>query len=380
MEHLLALLVDHSLDGLAAVDASFRYLHWNRAMEGIFGRRAGEVLGQNVFQVLPFLVESGEDALLRQALAGAEPSSRNRPFAVPGTGRAGLYDARYAPLRDGGGAITGVLCMVQDVTDRKRAADHAESALRQALRARDEFLSVASHELRTPLTALQLQLESLVRGLRREPAVALASGRLERNAGTALAQSERMGTLVDVMLDVSRISEGRLPLDYEDLDLAVLVRETAARLARSATDAGSTLAISADRPERGRWDRVRLEQVITNLLSNAIKYGEGKPIDFTVDGEIDRVRLTVRDRGMGIAPAHHARIFDRFERAVSPRHYSGFGIGLWICRRIVDAMKGEIGVESSPGRGATFTVVLPRHPNAGDGAHGGSRAPLGGAP
>src|SRR5262249_32669081 len=152
---------------------------------------------------------------------------------------------RGTPRYAAGGQFVGYIGSCIDITDRRRA----ETALHLAVRARDEFLSIASHELRTPLTALQLQLESLLRAVQREPQGALASGRLERNAGTALAQAERMGTLVEVMLDVSRISEGRLPLEYEDLDLAALVRETAARLARSAADAGSTLAISAERPE-----------------------------------------------------------------------------------------------------------------------------------
>jgi signal transduction histidine kinase len=187
------------------------------------------------------------------------------------------------------------------------------------------------------------------------------------------------------MLDVSRIAEGRLPLEYEEVDLAALGRETAGRLAKSAAEAGSTVMVSGDGPEWGRWDRLRLEQVLTNLLTNAVKYGEGKPIEFTLDGDADRVRVVVRDGGIGIAPDHQGRIFDRFERAVSSRHYSGLGLGLWICRRIVDAMEGEIGVDSTLGRGATFTVVLPRRPSKSEMAAAAAapparRHPVGGSP
>jgi len=457
-------------------------------MQRIFGLAAAEVLGQNAFDLLPFLVETGEDELFRRALDGSGGSSRDRPFSVPGAERAGFYDASYAPLRDEHGAIDGVLCVIRDVTARKQTAEdldetearfrnmadaspvllwmagrdalctffnqtwldftgrsldeewgvgwaegvhpedfqrcmdtyvaafgkrdvfemeyrlrradgqyrwvldrgtpryaaggrfvgyigsciditdrrRAESELRQAVKARDEFLSIASHELRTPLTALQLQLESLIRAVEREAASALASGRLERTAAIALAQSERMATLVEVMLDVSRIAEGRLPLDYEEVDVAALAHDVVARLAKSAAEAGSTVMVSGHGPEWGRWDRLRLEQVLTNLLTNAVKYGEGKPIEFILDGDADRVRVVIKDRGIGIAPDHQGRIFERFERAVSSRHYSGLGLGLWICRRIVDAMEGEIGVDSALGRGATFTVVLPRRPSKGE--------------
>jgi signal transduction histidine kinase len=111
----------------------------------------------------------------------------------------------------------------------------------------------------------------------------------------------------------------------------------------------------------GGWDRLRLEQITTNLLSNAIKYGPGKPIEITLAGDEQRATLRVRDQGIGIAAEDHGRIFERFERAVSPRRYGGFGLGLWIVRRVADALGGTIDVESRPGAGATFTVTLPRH-------------------
>jgi signal transduction histidine kinase len=164
------------------------------------------------------------------------------------------------------------------------------------------------------------------------------------------------------MLDVSRIGDGRLPLEYQEVDLVVVVRDMVNRLAKSAAEVGSAVEITAATPLVGRWDRMRVEQVVTNLLSNAIKYGGGKPIALAVDGDDRHARVVVKDRGIGILPAHQRRIFDRFERAVPLNNYAGFGLGLWICRRIVDALGGEISVESSPGEGSTFTVVLPRRP------------------
>lgn len=102
--------------------------------------------------------------------------------------------------------------------------------------------------------------------------------------------------------------------------------------------------------------------MITNLLSNAVKYGEGKPITMRFEQRGDQARIIVQDRGMGVDPAAHARIFERFERAVSSRGHSGFGLGLWIVRQVLEAMGGRIGIESAPGQGSTFTAELPLRP------------------
>ncbi len=114
------------------------------------------------------------------------------------------------------------------------------------------------------------------------------------------------------------------------------------------------------RPVLGRWDRLRLDQVVTNLVSNAIKYGGGQPIDISLTANDKGAVLVVRDRGIGIAAEDHSRIFRRFERAVSTRSFGGLGIGLWLVERIVGALGGQISVASQPGQGAVFSVMLPR--------------------
>lgn len=112
----------------------------------------------------------------------------------------------------------------------------------------------------------------------------------------------------------------------------------------------------------GRWDRVRVEQVLTNLLGNAIKFGAGRPIEVTIEATPTRARIRVCDHGIGISSEDQSRIFGRFERAVSSRHFGGLGLGLYICAQIVRAHQGSLHVESEPGKGACFTVELPRQP------------------
>jgi len=137
----------------------------------------------------------------------------------------------------------------------------------------------------------------------------------------------------------------------------------AGRFATEAATVGCDLKVAAPDHVLGMLDRVRTEQVVANLMSNALKYGQGSPVEVTLavarGGE--RARLTVRDHGIGIEADDIARIFDRFERAVAPNHYGGFGLGLWIVRQIVEASGGSVAVESAPGQGSTFTLELPLH-------------------
>ncbi|HZI06094.1 MAG TPA: HAMP domain-containing sensor histidine kinase, partial [Archangium sp.] len=244
----------------------------------------------------------------------------------------------------------------------RRAAVSVDNALlyreaQKAIGLRAGLLQVAAHELRTPVTALKLNVQALVGCTRREEAwsertVSRLKG-LERGVG-------RLGVLVDELLDVSRITSGRLVLHPEELDLAELVREVAGRFRPEAERAPCALSVRVPGPVVSRWDRLRLEQVLSNLLSNALKYGAGQPVEVALSASGERVLLSVRDEGIGIEPEVQERIFERFERAVSDRHYGGLGMGLWITREIVTAMGGTIHVESAPRRGAVFTVELPR--------------------
>ncbi|HZI14393.1 MAG TPA: ATP-binding protein, partial [Myxococcus sp.] len=236
-----------------------------------------------------------------------------------------------------------------------------ESHLRQAIRARDDFLSVASHELKTPLTAFRLQLELIERNL--SPEARTHVGNRILSAGR---QVSRLSALVESLLDVSQLSTGRLVLNRDEVDLAALVADAVARLRDEAMAAGSTVSLHLEAPLTGRFDRLRLDQVVTNLLQNALKYGAGTPIEVRVERGPDAARVSVKDGGMGIAPEDQERIFGRFERAVSARKYGGLGLGLWIARQVVEAHGGTISVHSEPGRGATFTVALPLEESRGD--------------
>lgn len=234
---------------------------------------------------------------------------------------------------------------------RERECMHAE-----ALRARDVFLAVASHELKSPIAVAQLQIQRLRRQLR---GGRTDEARMAAQVESTAASVERLGALVDVLLDVSRVATGNLVVERMPVDLSAAVTQASLRLADGARQRGSELRLEVEPGVRGLSDPLRIEQVVTNLVANAIKYGEGAPILVRLAREGGRATLTVSDHGIGIAPGDVARIFDRFERAANARQYGGLGLGLWISRQIVHASGGSIAVESAPGEGATFRVELP---------------------
>lgn len=166
----------------------------------------------------------------------------------------------------------------------------------------------------------------------------------------------RLDRLVTTLLDVSRLHREPLATEREDLDLSAVAREVVEAVREAH---GGVVELDAPFPVRGRWDRSRIGQTLENLVTNAVKFGRGKPVHVQVEAAGTRARVTVRDQGIGIAAADQARIFERFSRAVSQRNYGGFGLGLWIAKRAVEAHGGSIAVESSRGEGATFRVLLP---------------------
>lgn len=231
--------------------------------------------------------------------------------------------------------------------------------LTEAVAARDTFIAIAAHELRNPMTPILGQIDLLLAAVRtgRCPPEQVEA-RLER-----LQQAvHRYLSRANVLLNVSRLTTGKLRLEPAPLDLAQLLRETAAAFTETARQRGIPITVTVPDCLPGTWDRLALEQVIDNLLSNALKYGGRTPIALSAASCGDAVHFRVRDHGSGIAAADRARIFERFERAVGQGDQRiGFGIGLWVVRQLVDAMGGTVTVDDAEGGGALFTVTLPRH-------------------
>jgi PAS domain S-box-containing protein len=260
------------------------------------------------------------------------------------------------PRYNEAGDFLGFAGTVIDIHDRKIAELH----ITEALRTRDDFLSIASHELKTPLTTLRLQVDLQKKVLKKDGLI--TPEKFENFLNLTDKQTSRITRLVDDMLDVSRIRTGNLTFQWEMIDLCELVTDVVHRLSDQFSKSFYAIPeVVKCADATGHWDRMRLEQIVTNLLTNAIKYGERKPITVTVESEDSYITLLVQDRGIGIGDKDQSKIFERFERAVSANDISGLGLGLYITKQIVLSFRGEISVESKVGEGSIFKVRLPKN-------------------
>jgi PAS domain S-box-containing protein len=363
------------LDATTAViymkDAEGHYLFVNRRFRELFGLALEEVVGRLDREVLPPAVASTLHSHDSAALEVRAP--REIEELVPdGDGERTWLSLKF-PLLDDAGLPYGLCCVATDITERKRAeealqrareAAERERRLKETLAARDQFLAITSHELRTPLTSLELQVAALRRLAVGEPSAPVSNAKLAAKCEVIASQLDRLKVLVNDLIDVGRITSGRLELAREPVDLAAQIQVVLANAREAVRRSRSEVIVRQDGSAIGWWDRVLVRTVVGHLLSNAVKFGDGKPIELAVVADGDRATLTVRDHGIGISAEDQQRIFERFERAVSSRHFGGFGIGLWVARQVVEAHGGSIRVSSGDGAGSEFTVELPLRPAA----------------
>ncbi|HEU5423926.1 MAG TPA: HAMP domain-containing sensor histidine kinase, partial [Nitrolancea sp.] len=251
--------------------------------------------------------------------------------------------------------------LLAQLADRAALAiDNARlyQAAQQALRYRDEFLSIASHELKTPLTTLKGYAQLLRRVLQRQPENA---ARLARVVDELQVQMERFEVLVTDLLDVSRIEQGHVELRPEPVELRELAQQVLARFEQEGlAQPDHRLVLDAPRPIVGRWDAERLDQVLTNLISNAVKYSpEGGDVSVALGVRGGQAEMIVTDQGIGIPKDELRELFKPFMRGAAARIFPGTGLGLYISRNLVELHGGTIEATSRAGQGSRFTVRLP---------------------
>ncbi|WP_425430124.1 sensor histidine kinase [Cystobacter ferrugineus] len=362
MEESFALLdtfLNNTPIGLGFFGLDLRFIRLNDALASLHGKSRHEEVGRALHELSP-RVATAVEPLLRQVLDTGEPIiGFDMALEVPSTpGRLRHWRVSYYPVRTTSGKLMGVGAVVVELTAERHAQAERERLLREAheaIRIRDDFLSIASHELKTPLTPLKLHLQLLEQ--RR------ASGKplqphLPRKA---LAQVDRLSGVISDMLDSSRIQAGLLELECEPLSLQELVRGALEDFRPHCLEHPLEYEECARRLVV-RGDRCRLEQVVANLLENARKYSPLKgPIRVTLAQRGAEALVSVSDRGIGIPVDQQTHLFERFFRARNApiSGFGGLGLGLYICRHLVERHGGRIWVESEPGLGSTFRFTLP---------------------
>ncbi|NML46768.1 response regulator [Ramlibacter sp. G-1-2-2] len=328
------------------VNEAYRQLVAHRRLEGLALLDAlPELTSQGYFELLQQVYESGEPFVGR----GARVVLQQAPGAAP---EERFVDFLYQPVRDGSGAVVGIFVQGHDVTDQVQAA----AALEEANQRKDEFLATLAHELRNPLAPIR-QAARLARTSPDPQQQQWALNVVERQVG-------HMALLLDDLLDVSRISRGKLELRLAAVDLKAVVDSAVEMAAPLIESGGHRLDVQLpDHPVQLTVDPVRIAQVLTNLLSNAAKYTDpGGRIRLSAEEDGGWLRLRVRDNGIGLSPEHVDAIFGMFSQvtAAAERAQGGLGIGLALSRGLAALHGGSLEARSEgPGRGSEFTVSLP---------------------
>ncbi|MBC3372891.1 hybrid sensor histidine kinase/response regulator [Pseudomonas sp. SWRI92] len=233
------------------------------------------------------------------------------------------------------------------------------SELEQAVRMRDDFMSIVAHEVRTPLNGLILETQLRKMHLARDNAAAFTLDKVKAMVERDERQIKSLIRLIEDMLDVSRIRTGKLSIRPTRFNLTALVQNLLRNFQPQIAAAECTLSCTAEPLVEGHWDEFRIEQVVSNLLTNALRYGSKSPIDVRVYKTPDHACVEVQDQGIGISEENQRRVFQQFERVSSKAATAGLGLGLFISEQIVTAHGGSITVDSRLNEGALFRVCLP---------------------
>ena len=327
-------------DGIIVFDADDRVTFANPAAETLLGRGAEELVGLITDTWTIFGLATDPEGPVQETGTQTREVRMEEPAHR-------IVDVRVDPVFDDRHAYLGSVCTIRDVT-----------AEREAMQMKNEFVSTVSHELRTPLTSIKGYIDLILDGEAGE-----VNEIQQEFLSIVKENSDRLVELINDMLDISRIESGRIVLKVQPLDIAERVCGAVNTFKAVLDQQGRSIHVDVpDELPKAAGDPDRVGQVLINFISNAIKYSpEGGDVYVSADFEDDRVKVGIRDEGIGIAPEDQARLFTKFYRVDSSltREIGGTGLGLSICKSIIELLGGEVGVDSEQGKGSTFWFTLP---------------------
>ena len=350
---LLASIVQSSEDAIYSKSLDNTILSWNPGAESMFGYAAGEVIGQSISRLLP---EGAVDEwpVMVEKIKRGERIEHHETVIQSKDGRLLNVSVSISPLVDAAGKVMGAAGIARDITERKRAAALLKRHAEELARSNGElerFAYVASHDLQEPLRMVASFLELLAERYK---------GRLDERADKyinyAVDGAARMKALIDGLLRYSRVTtQGRR---LEEMETRSALDEAMANLGRAIEEKGAV--VTHDDLPTVLADPIQLVQLFQNLIGNALKFCDGTPrVHVAAERTGEEWVFSVRDNGIGIAPEYRERIFQIFQRLHGRDKYPGTGMGLAICKRVVERHGGRIWVESRPGQGSTFLFTLP---------------------
>lgn len=336
-------LIDSSIDGIFAFDRDCKVTIWNPGMEKISGVKKSRALNKVIFDVFPILKKNGENKHIFDVLKGKAIVAKDKVYQIPKTKKLGYFEAYYSPLFNEVNEVIGGIAIIREITERKELEKR-----------KDEFMAIASHELKTPITTIKAFTQILERNLAKTG---------DKKAVYFLeninSQTNRLTALINDLLDVTKIEAGKLMLYKKDFDLDKLVRKTVVDF-QYLTDKHE-IRKEGEIKENVFGDEYRVGQVLANLLTNAIKYSpKASKIIVEIKSQGDFALVSVQDFGIGIPKEKQTRVFERFYRlGEKNENTSGFGLGLYISKEIVERHGGKIWAEGEVGKGSIFYFTLP---------------------
>lgn len=362
-------LVTHAPIAMFTCDARGIFMSVNKQMLEILERRsAEELVGTSVFEI-PAVIKSGIDALVVQGMEGHEGEKVDIHF-VPRPDRAYYLHARVTPIRSDRGDVERVLFVAMDVTSKVRLQNQLERSyekltqtyqeLERVNMMKTQFIDIVSHELRTPLTVMRGYLE-----LMESEYASKLDKKFASRLATIKANTDRLYTLVENMLDVSRLEKGSLQIHPELVRIEAILEEVVQQRMKDAEGKHQTLSVEVEgQLSPVMADRRRIKDVFNNILDNAIRYTqEGGRIQVGARDEGRIIHIWFKDNGIGIPLENLGRIFDRFHIVTSndlSHQVDRLGLGLPISKGIVEAHGGRLWVESQVGKGSVFHINLPK--------------------
>ena len=345
LEKGLNLLQDLSI---SIIDLNGQIQSWNLGANKIKQYSEGEILGKH-FSV--FYTQEDRDSFTPQRefdLAVQHGQFETEGWRVRKDGERFWAHVLMTALRDEKGRIFAFTNMIREISAFKKLSEVEES-----IRIRDEFISVASHELRTPVTRILLHLQHI-----RKTGEDFKE-RTIKSLETCESATKELISLMDNLVDVTKLRLGKLEIKRTKTNISSVLLNVLNKFKDPIRLFGNHVSLDHQGDLVGYWDQERLDQLFTNLLSNALKFGEGRPIKMVLKQETANISFIISDEGPGIPYELQPKVFERFERAVGSSNISGLGLGLYIARQIVVAHKGDISLESHPGKGSVFKIILP---------------------
>jgi len=355
------------------LDPSGKVMSWNEGAKRFKGYEDHEIIGQYFSKFYPEEDIRAKKPQMELEVAESVGRFEDEGWRVRKDGTRLWANVVITALRDRSGKLYGFSKVTRDLSERKIAEEELRTAyeglevkikektseLEEALKTRDEFLSIASHELKTPITSIKMQIQMAQHRAATSGRASFDFDKLDKALAVTVGQVERLTQLIDDLLDISRIQAGKLSYDFEKTNFSAILNEVLEGFGQQLSVSKSDVKLYVDEELDGYWDRNRLEQVLVNLISNAAKYAVGSSIVIFAKRDGAKALISVQDFGPGIPKQKRGKIFERFERLGQSRNISGLGLGLYISKQIVLAHGGTIHLKPGEEKGATFVVSLP---------------------